>query len=73
MPKLLRYTIPPLHERLERILLHLGAFHIIINFMAIIGRRFGSAGLRDVLIEADILETGSVDATLVLVSIHVNY
>ena len=32
--------------------------------MAIIERRFGSAGLRDVLIESDILATGSVDATL---------
>ena len=35
----------PLHDRLERIVLRLGAFHIIINFMAIIGRRFDSAGL----------------------------
>ena len=54
----------PLHDKLERIVLRLGAFHIIINFMAIIERRFGSAGLRDVLIESDILATGSVDATL---------
>ena len=54
----------PLHDRLERIVLRLGAFHIIINFMAIIGLRFGSAGLRDVSIESDILATGSVDATL---------
>ena len=53
----------PLHDRLERIVLRLGAFHIIINVMAIIGHRFGSAGLRDVLIESDILATGSVDAT----------
>ena len=41
-----------LHDRLERIVLRLSAFHIIINFMAIFGRRFGSAGLRDVLIES---------------------
>ena len=44
-------------------MLRLGAFHIIINFMAITGLRFGSAGLRDVLIKSDILVTGSVDAT----------
>ena len=41
----------------------LGAFHIIINFKVINGRRFGSAGLRDVLSESDILATGSVDST----------
>ena len=52
-----------LYDRLQIIVLRLGAFHIIINFMAIIGHRFGSAGLRDVLIESDILATGSVDAT----------
>ena len=44
----------PLHDRLEIIVLRLGALHIIIHFMAIIGSRFGSAGLRDVLIESDI-------------------
>jgi len=37
---------------LERIKLRLGAFDIIINFMTINGRRFGSAGLWDVLIES---------------------
>ena len=54
----------PLHAKLERIVLRMGAFHIITNFMAVIGHRFGSAGLRDVLIESDILATGSADATL---------
>ena len=32
--------------------------------MGVIGHRFGSAGLRDILIEADVLATGSVDAVL---------
>ena len=33
-------------------------------YLAVIGRHFGSAGLRDVLVEADILASGSVDAVL---------
>ena len=43
--KALEIYSSPLHDKLERIVLLLGAFHIIINFMAIIGCHFGSAGL----------------------------
>ena len=54
----------PLGVDLERVVLRMGAFHVILNFLAVVGRRFGSAGLRDVLIESDILASGSVDAVL---------
>ena len=42
----------------------MGAFHINLNFFAVVGHRFGSAGLRDVLLESDVLASGSVDAVL---------
>jgi len=42
----------------------MGTFHVVFYFFAVIGLRFGSAGLRDVLIEADVLASGSVDAVL---------
>jgi len=38
------------------------AFHVVVNFFAVVGHRFGSAALRDVL--ADVLVTGSVDGAL---------
>jgi len=36
------------------IVLRLGAFHIALTFITVIGKRFGDAGLKDVLIEANI-------------------
>jgi len=38
------------------------AFHVVLNFFAVVGHRFGSAALRDVL--ADVLGSWSVDAVL---------
>ena len=49
---------------LQRIVLRMGAFHVINTYLAVIGRRFGSAGLHDVLVEADILASGYADAVL---------
>jgi len=49
---------------LQRVVLRMGAFHIILNFLGVVGHRFASAGLRDILIEADVLASGSVDAVL---------
>jgi len=40
------------------------AFHILLNFSAVLGHRFGSAALHDVLMEADVLASESVDAVL---------
>ena len=47
---------------LERIILRMVAFHVLLNFIAVVGNRFRSAGLRDILIEANVLATVSVDA-----------
>ena len=48
---------------LERIILRMGAFHVVLNVFAVVGNRFGSAGL-DTLIEASVFASVSVDAVL---------
>ncbi len=40
----------------------MGAFRVVL--VSVVGNRFGSAGLQDVLIEANVLASGSVDAVL---------
>jgi len=45
----------PTHKDLKRfIVLRLGAFHISSTFIAVIGKRFGDAGLKDLLVESDL-------------------
>ena len=46
----------PSHEDLKMFIsLRMGAFHTICIFLAVIGKRFGDAGLRDWIIEADFI------------------
>jgi hypothetical protein len=40
------------------------AFHTALTFLAIIGKRFGDAGLSDLLIESKVVASGSVPAVL---------
>lgn len=47
-------------EQFKPIILRMGAFHKICNFMAIIGKRFADSGLADWCIEADVVAEGSV-------------
>ena len=42
----------------------MGTFHVICVLLAVIGRRFGDAGLRDVLVEGNVISSGSVSAAL---------
>ena len=42
----------------------LGAFHTICVLLSVIGKRFGPAGLRDIIIESGVIEEGSVEAVL---------
>ncbi len=42
----------------------MGAFHVVLNYFAVVGNRFGRAGLCRVLIEANVLASGSIDAVL---------
>ena len=50
---------------LERSVLRMGAFHVVNTNIVVIRRCFGSAGIREVLIEADVLlASGSVNSVL---------
>ena len=46
------------------VVLRLGAFHTMCIFIAVIGKRFGDAGLRDIIIESNLLGESSVDQVL---------
>ena len=48
----------------SNIILRLGTFHTICNLLSIIGKRFGDAGLKDLLIESGVLAEGSVAPVL---------
>ena len=45
-------------------MLRLGAFHISCCFLAVIGKRFGDAGLSDLLIESEVIGSGSISAVI---------
>ena len=47
-------------EKFEPIILRLGTFHTICTFLAVIGKRFADAGLRDIAIESAAIAEGSV-------------
>ena len=40
----------------------MGMFHLIIVFMSILNKLFGSAGMRDALVQSSIVGKGSVDS-----------
>ena len=44
--------------------LQMGGFHASCNFLAVIGKRFGDAGLKDLIIESGLLGEGSVDQVM---------
>ena len=51
-------------ERFQRIVVRMGSFHTICYFMAAIGKRFGDAGLGDIMTESGTVGSGSVGAVL---------
>ncbi|KAL8625537.1 hypothetical protein ACOMHN_014626 [Nucella lapillus] len=51
-------------QQYENLVLRLGAFHVIMNVLSILGKRFQDAGLRDLCIESGILAEGSVTKVL---------
>jgi len=46
------------------VILRLGSFHMVCNFLGILGKRFEDAGLRDLCIEAGIVAEGSVTSVM---------
>lgn len=51
-------------DRFQPIILRLGVFHTICNLLAIIGKRFGDAGLRDLAVESGVIAEGSITSVL---------
>lgn len=51
-------------EQFRRMVVRMGSFHIMCAFMAAIGKRFGDAGLADILIESGVVGSGSVAGVL---------
>ena len=51
-------------EKFNSCLIMLGIFHTIMMYLGIIVKRFRDAGLRDLLIQSDVLAEGSVDRAL---------
>lgn len=49
---------------LNKVVLRMGVFHTVCNLLSIIGKRFGSAGLRDLAVESSIIAEGSIDSIL---------
>ena len=53
------------HDEMNRnIVLRMGVFHTLCNLLSIIGKRFSSAGLRDISVESGIIAEGSVNSVL---------
>ncbi|CAB4007601.1 Hypothetical predicted protein [Paramuricea clavata] len=42
----------------------MGGFHLLMTLLAIIGNRFGDAGLRDVAVHSEMIAEGSIDSVL---------
>ena len=48
----------------KRIIVRLGEFHTVMSFLSILGKRFGSGGLTDLWVEADVVAAGSINGAL---------
>ena len=48
------------HDKFENIIIRMGVFHTICNFLSILGKRFQDAGLRDLCVESGVIAEGSV-------------
>ena len=51
-------------DEFNAVILRMGAFHTICNLLAIIGKRFKDAGLRDIVVESGIIAEGSIDRVM---------
>lgn len=48
----------------ERFIVRMGEFHTMMSYMSIIGKRFESAGLADLLIESGVVAPGSINCVI---------
>ena len=48
----------------KRLVIRLGEFHTCMSYLSVLGKRFGDAGLQDILIESEVVATGSINGVL---------
>lgn len=48
----------------QRLVIRLGEFHTCVSYLSILGRRFGDAGLQDILIESEVVAPGSINGVI---------
>jgi len=48
----------------QEVVIRMGCFHTLCNLVAVIGKRFSSAGLRDLAVESGIIAEGSITSVL---------
>ncbi|XP_034096209.1 uncharacterized protein LOC117562482 [Gymnodraco acuticeps] len=51
-------------EFTKRLVIRLGEFHTCMSYLSILGKRFGDAGLQDILIESEVVAPGSINGVL---------
>ena len=51
-------------KEMNRVVLRMGAFHMCCTLLAVIGKRFGDAGLSDIIIESAVIAVGSLPGIL---------
>ena len=64
-PKAVEVLTNPANKDLQsfiNLLMH--PFHAFCIYLAVLGKRFGSARLREIIVEADLIGPGSVEAVL---------
>ena len=51
-------------EQFKGLVVMMGGFHLLMTLLAIIGSRFGNAGLRDIAVHSEMIAEGSIDSVL---------
>ena len=51
-------------ELFNRTVIRLGEFHTCMTFLSVVGKRFGDAGLFDILVESEVVAIGSANAVV---------
>ena len=59
--QIIRWDTPALRDRF---ILRLGEFHTAMSFLGVLGKRYGPAGLQDILIESECVAQGSMNGVL---------
>lgn len=52
------------HDKFQNVILRMGTFHTICNFLSVIGKRFQGSGLKSIIIEAGVVAEGSISGVL---------